>query len=315
METRASHVLIGAFALTVVVGAFLFILWIGKVSLDREWDVYDVVFKEAVSGLSVGSAVQYNGIQVGEVRKLSLAPDDPRQVIAHIRVTSDTPIKTDTRAKLNFTGITGVAVIQLSGGAPDAARLASTDHQTIPRIVADESALQKLLASSEDIVTSVNDVLFRVGTLLNEKNIERVSRTLEHIDQITDTVAGQRQEFHQILTDLSAATTQLRSTLAKLDDMSTSANTLVKQDLKVVLESMRTALDATKRVADNAHDILEKNRDGLTNFNNQGLAQIGPAVNELRATLQALRTIADRLQEDPAAYLLGRDKIKEFEPK
>src|SRR5579859_895805 len=123
METRASYVLIGAFTLCVFVAAFVFVLWIGKVSLDREWSYYDVVFKEAVTGLSIGGAVQYNGIQVGEVRKLSLDPDDPREVIAHVRLNGDTPVKTDTHARLTLLGLTGVTVIQLSGGSPAAARL------------------------------------------------------------------------------------------------------------------------------------------------------------------------------------------------
>jgi len=59
METRASYVLIGAFTLCVFVAAFVFVLWIGKVSLDREWSYYDIVFKEAVTGLTVGGAVQH----------------------------------------------------------------------------------------------------------------------------------------------------------------------------------------------------------------------------------------------------------------
>ena len=41
-----------------------------------------MIFNEPVTGLSEGSTVQYNGISVGTVQQLSLAPDDPRRVIA-----------------------------------------------------------------------------------------------------------------------------------------------------------------------------------------------------------------------------------------
>jgi len=314
METRANHVLIGAFTLAVVAIAFLFILWISKVSLDREWNYYDVIFKEAVTGLSVGSAVQYNGIQVGEVRKLSLAPDDPRQVIARVRVNIDTPVKTDTRAKLNFSGITGVAVIQFSGGSPEASPLVAEEKQTVPRIVAEASALQKLLASSEDIVTSTNDVLLRVGALLSEKNIDRVSHTLEHIDQITETLADQRQDFRKILDDFSAAASQLKTTLVKLDKLTISTDKLVSQDVRAALESIGSTFESTKKLANSAHQILENNRDDINNFSQQGLAQMAAAMNELRETLQTIRSIADRLHYDPAGYLLGSEQVKEFEP-
>jgi hypothetical protein len=46
METRASYVLIGSFTLAILAAAFLFVLWIGKLSFDREWDYYDIVFTE-----------------------------------------------------------------------------------------------------------------------------------------------------------------------------------------------------------------------------------------------------------------------------
>lgn len=314
METRASHVLIGAFTLTIVVLAFLFVLWIGKLSLDREWALYDIVFKEAVTGLSVGGAVQYNGIQVGEVRKLSLAPEDPRQVIARVRINAEIPVKTDTQAKLAFTGLTGVSVIQLSGGSPNASRLISKEKGMVAQIIADESALQKLLASSEGIVTSVNDALFRVGQLLSNENVQRVSRTLEHIDQVASTVAEQREDLRTMLADLSTASGQLRSSLSKIDHVSKTAENLLNFQAKTTLESTQTTLEAAKRVADRAEALLEQNHTAITRFSNQGLTQIGPTLTELREVLSSLHTITRQLQEDPAAYLLGREQPKEFQP-
>jgi phospholipid/cholesterol/gamma-HCH transport system substrate-binding protein len=155
METRASHVLIGSFALAVLVLAFLFVLWLGKLSLDREWAYYDVLFKEAVTGLTVGSAVQYSGIQVGEVRRLQLAVNDPGTVVARIRVAGDTPIKTDTTAKLTFTGLTGVAIIQLGGGSAEAPILVG-EGNAVPQIVAEDSALADGTAGYARITTSAD---------------------------------------------------------------------------------------------------------------------------------------------------------------
>jgi phospholipid/cholesterol/gamma-HCH transport system substrate-binding protein len=76
METRAHHVLIGLFTVLVVVGALLFGLWLAKSSVDKEFKDYEIVFNEAVSGLSKGSAVQYSGIKVGDVVSLRLDPKD-----------------------------------------------------------------------------------------------------------------------------------------------------------------------------------------------------------------------------------------------
>jgi len=127
METRAHHVLIGLFTVIVVAGALLFGLFLAKSSVDREFKDYQVVFNEAVSGLSNGSSVQYSGIKVGDVISLRLDPKDPRRVLARIRLGGDTPVKEDTQAKLALTGVTGTSIIQLSGGTPQSPTLKGKD--------------------------------------------------------------------------------------------------------------------------------------------------------------------------------------------
>ena len=90
METRAHHVLIGAFTIAVFLLALGFVLWMSRSSTDDSYREYDIVFTEAVTGLSVGGLVQYNGIKVGEVRRLTLAPEDPRKVIAREELDAST---------------------------------------------------------------------------------------------------------------------------------------------------------------------------------------------------------------------------------
>ena len=76
METRANYVLIGAFTVLATVCLLLFALWATKFSADRNWRKYEVVFTEPVTGLTEGGSVQYNGIGVGTVDKLSLDHDE-----------------------------------------------------------------------------------------------------------------------------------------------------------------------------------------------------------------------------------------------
>ena len=82
METKANYVLIGAFTIVVTLLLLLFALWAAKYTSEKDWRNYAVVFNEPVTGLTEGSSVQYNGISVGTVQTLRLAPDDPRRVIA-----------------------------------------------------------------------------------------------------------------------------------------------------------------------------------------------------------------------------------------
>ncbi len=314
METRASYVLIGAFALGLFVAAFGFVLWLGKLSLEREWVYYDILFEEAVTGLTVGGAVQYNGIQVGEVRKLSLAPDDPRQVIAHVRLNGSTPVKIDTRARLNIIGLTGVTVIQLSGGTPGAAPLMPAPGEATARIVADVSAMQSLLASGQDAAVSANETLVRLNTLLSDTNLEHVAVALANIDEVTRSLAAQRGDLHSLVADISDASRQLKQSLQRIDRLSASTDALVHERMQPLLDDARDWLTSAQRTTDAAAALLDRNREPIERFTTNGLAQLAPTLIELRATLRALRSASGHLQDDPAGYLLGREQPKEFQP-
>ena len=110
METRANYVLIGAFTLAAVVGAFLFVMWIAGYGTTGSHRKYQVVFNGSVSGLSNGANVLFNGIKIGEVTHLTFSRSDPHQVVADIDVNSDAPIDNNTKARLETQGLTGAGV-------------------------------------------------------------------------------------------------------------------------------------------------------------------------------------------------------------
>jgi phospholipid/cholesterol/gamma-HCH transport system substrate-binding protein len=305
METRAHHVLIGLLTVATAVAALLFALWLAKSSSEDAYQEYVVVFNEPVSGLSQGAAVQYNGIRVGTVTQLKLDTQDPRRVLARVRLDAGTPVRTDTRAKLALTGITGLAVIQLSGGSPDAPPLVSRDGRP-PVIVAEPSPLSKLLANGEDILSNINDVVERLGELLSTENVDRVSRTLDHLDQATGAVAGEREAIVQLIHDLGQASRTANDTLAR-------ASRLLDQQGRDTLESARSAMAAVDRVANRLDALLAENHQALDG-SIKGMGDLGPAIRELRGTLESLRGIARRLDENPTGYLFGRDPAKEFVP-
>ena len=136
MEIKSNNVLIGAFAIGVMAALFLFALWIGRVQLDRTYNYYEVVFSGSVSGLTESGVVQYNGIRVGRVVDLHLADDDPSKVVALVELDARTPVKEDTQAQLALFGLTGVALIELTGGSSGSPALSVKRNESYPRIVA-----------------------------------------------------------------------------------------------------------------------------------------------------------------------------------
>jgi phospholipid/cholesterol/gamma-HCH transport system substrate-binding protein len=307
METRANYVLIGAFTLAAAAFMLLFGLWAAKYTSDKDWQLYDVIFDEAVTGLTEGGSVQYNGIGVGTVEDLRLDPADPRKVIARVKLRSETPVKVDTHAKLSFTGLTGTAFIQLTGGSPKAPLLASENGDEVPVIETEASALQNIAETANKLVT-------RLDKMLSEENIRNITQTLANLENATGAIADQRQDLGALITNARVSSEKLAATL----DTTQGAIADIDRELVDKLPGLIAKLDSTlsrlDSAAGNANSLLDENRGAIRHFTEDGLAQLGPTLDELRALVRDLRRISARLDDNPAGYVLGRQKPKEFEP-
>ena len=312
METRAHHVLIGLFTVVAVGCALLFALWLGKSSMDREYSYYDIGFSQAVSGLSSGSSVEYSGIKVGDVVQLWLEPDDPRKVRARIRVYGGTPIKSDTQARLALANITGSMVIQLHGGTPESPRLKG-DPDNPPLIIADPSSLSALLENGEDLMSNINNLLLSANQIFSEENTSRLSRTLEHLEQATSVLSDHRGDLAQTLQQFNQLSQQANTVMGELSSLARNANGLLDDQGRSVLTSAAQSMDTLDQATARLDKLLEEN-EGALNNGMQGFNELGPAINELRTTLGALRRVTQRLEDNPSGFLLGRDKLQEFNP-
>lgn len=312
METRAHHVLIGLFTVIAVGCALLFALWLGKSSMDREYSYYDVGFRQAVSGLSTGNSVEYSGIKVGDVTELWLDPEDPRKVRARIRVYGGTPIKVDTQARLALANITGSMVIQLHGGTPESPRLEGSRDDP-PLIIADPSSLSALLENGEDLMSNINNLLLSANQIFSEENTTRLSRTLEHLEQATSVLSEQRGDIGRALEQFGQLSQQANELMRELSGLAHNANGLLDDQGRSVLDSAAQSMNALNRSTARLDQLLAEN-EGALNNGLQGFNELGPAVNELRSTLGALRRVTQRLEDNPSGFLLGRERLQEFTP-
>ncbi|AMO35996.1 MlaD family protein [Thauera humireducens] len=314
METRAHHVLIGFFTVLVVGAALLFALWLGKADADKQFQSYDIVFQEAVSGLSKGSTVEFNGIKIGDVSSLRLDPQDPRRVIARVRVDSAAPVRTDTQARLVPAGITGMSIIRLSSGENMASPpLTAASGDEVPVIIATPSPLTKLLADGEDVVLNVNELLIQARELFSADNVDSIGRTLHNLEQATGTIAAEREEISLALRELARASGQANAALVEATKLVGAANRLVDVHGAQTLKSAQQSMAAFERAMLTVDALVSDNR-GALDSGVRGVAELGPALAELRDTLASLRAITRQLENRPTDYLLGLEPVKEFTP-
>ena len=76
----------------------------------------------------------FDGVPAGQI--LSIKLENPRKIVALVKLDNNAPLRKDTSVGIDFQGLTGVADIALVGGAP-AAPPVPLDQDGIPVLTAD----------------------------------------------------------------------------------------------------------------------------------------------------------------------------------
>jgi phospholipid/cholesterol/gamma-HCH transport system substrate-binding protein len=195
MEIRARYVLVGLFVLSVVLAGAGFVYWLWGVNGLTDRANYAVRFTGPVNGVSAGSEVAFNGINVGEVTGLSLDPQKPGDVIVTIAVDRATPVRADTRAGIAFSGLTGAGKIALFGGADDApplpsgnpAMIRADNEQTRDLTDAARGTLGEINRIITDNATSVQSAIASIDTFAGAlaRNAEKVDSIIAGLERMT----------------------------------------------------------------------------------------------------------------------------------
>jgi len=189
MERNAHYALIGLFTFAVIASAFGFLFWLHHSSGKKQAVAYRVIFDSSVSGLQVGGNVLFNGIRVGEVTTLRLDPDKPSQVIAMLAVNKSTPIRSDTRVGLEFSGLTGVASVSLKGVSATTPLIEREEGEP-PTLRADPSASQDMMQAAREVLNKVEGVIAANEKILHEtfsdlaKFSASLARNADNVDAI-----------------------------------------------------------------------------------------------------------------------------------
>jgi phospholipid/cholesterol/gamma-HCH transport system substrate-binding protein len=226
METRANFVLIGAFTLAVIAGAFLFVLWFSGLTRTADHQTYAVVFDGSVAGLTRGGGVQFNGIRVGEVTAINLVADDPHRVEVLVDLVGHVPINQDTKARLEIQGLTGGAAIALTGGAPNSPPLVSKDGRP-PVIVGETSQLQNIMQAVQSLSAKADTVLGRVDKLVGE-NSEAVADAVRNIDAFSKALADNASGVNAALSGVADLGKKIGPLSDRLQGLSDDLDKLVK---------------------------------------------------------------------------------------
>jgi len=304
MDRNANYALVGVVSSVLLVGLVIFSLWLATFKVGEAYDTYDIVFKGPVSGLSEGGEVHFNGIKVGEVVNIALDPNDPTLVVARAKVESDIPIRTDSLARLEPQGITGLNYILITAGSPDQPLLKNAQPGVkVKRINTETSALSELMVGSATVVEELEEALGRINRLLSEDNIERISGALEDLR----IVASELREHRAIIAEAEAALVRANETLAHISDLAESGNALVTGEGRRSMASLQSAAASLDTVMGNLESPA-------SNLATTGLPQVLSAIASLQRAVDNLDRTLGEVQQSPRE-LIARPPAQEIEVK
>lgn len=309
METRANYAMIGAFVILAALSALGFVLWLGQSQFNQDYDVYDIVFEGPVN-LENGASVRYIGIKVGEVESIGIDRQDTSKVRARIRVDSETPVKTDSTASIEFAGITGVTFVQINAGSPNAQHLERMAGQDVPEIESMTSPVAELFSSGTEIMGRANLALERFDALLSEDNVDSVSRTIANIEAITSSLSGEEGAFAadlaEVLQSVNEAAQSFDTASRSLAKLGTDADGEVVRigaqiselltELEDVSTTVRRSVESSEKAIVAATDVIEgPATDAVTDF--RLIAQ------DLRVLIRRLDRLMRELEQNPQGLL------------
>jgi phospholipid/cholesterol/gamma-HCH transport system substrate-binding protein len=293
METRANYATIGLFTLLVIAMGFGFVFWLKRFDEAGARTDLRIEFQGTVNGLANGNIVYFNGIKVGAVRSLEIAPDNPDEIIVITSIASSTPVKSDTRAEVNYNFLTGVAYVELFGGSGGKPNLLAG-----PEL----ATLQGSPSSLTDVITGASRVMGEM-----ENSMRRINAM---VDEVTPSMASSIKNVENFTAALSQNAGGVDEFLGNVSEMSRTVGTLSTK-LEAIVERADQTIAAVD--ADNVRETIANAQAFMTRLNNAS-KNIEPIMIDVRKVASDLTQVSSKLDQtlakvDNAVGALDGEKI------
>jgi phospholipid/cholesterol/gamma-HCH transport system substrate-binding protein len=315
MMTHEQKTRMGIF-LAIATGIFLVVLGFFLVPTLREaGDTYYIDFRDtSVNGLLLGSAVRYQGVEIGKVTRIEVNLKATNSVYVFIKIQKGFPIKKDTTAVLMYAGITGIKFVDLRGGTPGAEPVRPHGMIQMGRGLEEKAG---------DIVTNIDTAVNSFNRLLSPENLERIDRALEKVekssDMIESVIQAKRGALESSFDNVEKATNEFASVTENLHKISTNVSDMSQ---KIVTHSEAAVDNIAKRFSDEELGRAIKDFQTFVESASASLKRIEASLladhDELSRTLKGLGEVIDNLAlltrelaENPSALIrLQKDKKK-----
>jgi len=230
-----------------------------------------------------------------------LDPANPERVLLVFDIEHGTPIRRDTEAVLKTQGLTGIAYVELGGGAKDSPLLPPSEREPYPVIRTKASLSTRL----ENVLTNV---------------LAQLDRTSGNIDAVLSD--ANRAAFTQALADIAAVMHVVAERKGSIDaGIGSAARTFDKSErvaaqLGPVIERVGRAADAVEtlgqeaaRASKGAGQAASSVSADSRRFADQALPELQKLLLRLNDLSTSLQRLSEQTERSPAGLLLGHGAV------
>ena len=239
-DNHASYARIGFTVFAGAIAIVLTLIYLGGIGDRGDEFLIETCYDKPVSGLSVGSVVNFRGVKVGEVREIGFigdkydveGPDNSRIYIAmavsrkqlgipdanereFIARIAEITEKLGLRASVVSSGITGLSRIEcdvnLGPERPEAPHISWTPHHAyIPSKI---SLLDNFSVAATKVMNQINSMDLNAAWSNVQTIVETVASMAENVNAM---VEARQDDVDRVLDDLSAASASVKDLAAEL---------------------------------------------------------------------------------------------------
>jgi phospholipid/cholesterol/gamma-HCH transport system substrate-binding protein len=238
METNAKYTVVGAFVISLITAIVIAIIWLSAGLTSVRYAVYRVEMQESVSGLGIDSPVEYNGVNVGTVKRIKLNHHDPHLVEMLLNINVETPITQGTVAVLATRGITGLVFIALKDRGGDLRPLVAKQGERYPVIPTAPSIFVRLDTALTQISTSFQRISDSIESVLDKDNQKSIKETLANLSNVTGELSKDTEKLNSIILNTQKASQNLSPMLQTIQTQTLPAFSQLISNLNDTVQSL-----------------------------------------------------------------------------
>ena len=328
MSQKISPTLIGAFVVGAVALLVIGVVAFGSGQLFRKTQQFVLYFDGSVNGLHMGAPVKFKGVESGSVKDIKLEMGLGNQVhdipviieidlkkVIRRGVTIEKAMDPNTIREFVTQGlrgqlqteslVTGVLYVALDWFPETPLRFvqpagAHFKYEEIPTVPTELEQAHEALVR---VVKKIDDIDFK-------RLIDSLAKTSDGVGQL---VSVNSPALKSILQSMDQAMPQLRGAISDFRKLTTTADHNIENvsgDLHQTLTAAQSAIDQIAATMKEAQTTIVSVR-ATVDPNSPTIYELTKSLREVSGAASSLRLLADSLDHNPQAVVLGKPEIQE----